>query len=315
MATSGSRDYNVTRDKIIRHAALKIGVIRSDETMTNDLLSDFDHLLNAMVKRWSAEGIKVWTEKEVAIFLQSSTASYQLAAAGSAHATLSHVQTALTADVASGGTSLSVSSISGISDGDYIGIVVDDGTLHWDVVNGTPSGSTVTLTTGLDDTASSGAAVFAYTTKISRPLQVVDARRHDFTSNIDTPCTPPMSRQEYNSLPNKSSTGEPTNFYYDPGLSVGTLYIWPILTSVTSYFLATCRFAIEDFDTAGDNPDLPQEWISALEWNLAVDAAPEYEVPLDKLTWIESRAEKYLDAAMGFNREAESVMFGPDMEQ
>jgi hypothetical protein len=44
---------------------------------------------------------------------------------------------------------IDVDSISGISDNDSIGIVLDDTTTHWTQVNGTPSVNTVTLETYL----------------------------------------------------------------------------------------------------------------------------------------------------------------------
>lgn len=59
-----------------------------------------------------------------------------------------------TAEVATD-TALDVVSISGFSDGDYIGITLDDGTQHQTTINGAPSGNTINI----DDALPSGAAI------------------------------------------------------------------------------------------------------------------------------------------------------------
>ena len=55
---------------------------------------------------------------------------------------------------------IDVDSISGIADDDGIGITLDDGTVQWTTVNGTPSGNTVTLAEDLDGDAAAGNVVY-----------------------------------------------------------------------------------------------------------------------------------------------------------
>lgn len=52
-----------------------------------------------------------------------------------------------------------VTSIAGLSSGDPIGIILDDGTQHKTTINGAPAGSTVTLTTAISGDAAAGNAV------------------------------------------------------------------------------------------------------------------------------------------------------------
>ncbi len=68
-----------------------------------------------------------------------------------------------------------------------------------------------------------------------------------------------------------------------------------------------------DFDNASDNPDLPQEWFDVLAFNLALNMAPEYDVPAERFDRIATIATKYLDDVAGFDREAESIFAEPDM--
>ena len=66
----------------------------------------------------------------------------------------------LSADAAKWATTIDVSSITNISDKDNIGIELDySDVIHWTFVNGTPSGSTVTLNNPMIGAASSGNTV------------------------------------------------------------------------------------------------------------------------------------------------------------
>ena len=56
-----------------------------------------------------------------------------------------------------GQTSITVASITGIADGDTLGILLDDDSWHWSTVNGAPSGTTVVITDALPSAAGTGA--------------------------------------------------------------------------------------------------------------------------------------------------------------
>ena len=317
MTTSGSYDFSQTRNTLVARAFRIMGVIKSGETLGSQEVTDASEALNAMVKRWSGTpGMHVWTTQEATLFPQASQASYSLATNGADHCTLSYAATDLAADAASGATSISVSSISGLANGDHIGVVMADGSLHWTTINGSPSGTTVVLTAALTEAALSDAAVFAYTTKIVRPLRIAQregaVRRYSIASGLETPIGPPIAREDYNLLSKKMQTGTINQVFYDPQLSTGYLYLWNPPTTVTNLIKFTCHRPIQDFDSAADNPDLPQEWIDVIVWGLADALCPEYDVPAERADRITRRAEAYLDAVAGFDREAESILFQAD---
>ena len=313
MATSGSVNFNVTRNDIIQAAARRVHAIGRGVTMNADMVNNFAMALNAMVKSLQAEGVRVWTHAEATLFPQASQAKYTLGPSSTDHCTQSYVTTQLAADAADAASTITVDSITGISSGDYIGIVVDDGSVHWTTVNGAPSGSTITLTDALDDSASEDARVYAYTTKITRPLLITDARRHNVSDNRDISIRR-ISRTDYQALPNKTSTGLANSLFYDPQLSDGYLYIWPVPDAVTEIVTFTWRRPIEDFDAAGDNPDLPQEWIAALQWNLALEMTAEYPVSDQLYSRIERMAARHLANVSGFDRDSEDIFVQPDLE-
>ncbi len=112
--------------------------------------------LNLMIKAWMANGAKLWAMKQATLFLTVGTASYSLGATGT-HCTNTYVQTTLSTAEASGSTSLGLTAFAGMAASDNIGIVLDDGTIHWTTISGAP-GSTTTIATGLASAAASRTA-------------------------------------------------------------------------------------------------------------------------------------------------------------
>jgi hypothetical protein len=205
-----------------------------------------------------------------------------------------------------------VDSVTGIATTYNIGVQLDDGTLQWTTVNGAPSGTTVTLTAVLTDSATAGNLVVVYQTKLVRPLRILSARSYNFASAIDTPIEE-MDRLEYQEMPNKTISGSANGFYYDRRTNTtGYLYLWPAPANVDDAIKMTVAKPIEDFTVAGDDAALPQEWIRAIVWGLADEIADEYDVPEPKRTRIERRAAQYLAEANWMERELLSIQFAPD---
>lgn len=150
---------------------------------------------------------------------------------------------------------------------------------------------------------------------IDKPLRFIEARRRD-SNDIDTPLTA-ISWQEYTQLSDKTTTGTPTQYHYQPGRLLGTLYIWPtanstIATNDTLEF--TYYSAIEDMDTASDDFDLPSEWTETVAYNLAVRIAPKFQVPPEKLIMVSAMANSLYMQLTSWDEEDTSVMFGPDLQ-
>ena len=309
MTTSGSFDYSVTRQKIGTRALKHLGVISAGETPSDEDMADVVDTLQSMVKLWQASGTYLWKKKEGILFLTKGTAKYSLG--GSAKATKSYTSTTTSAAASSGASTITVASISGVSNADNIGVVQDDGTIHWTTVNGAPSGSTITLTDVLTDDVASGNNVYAYTTGIQRPLKVSGLRWHHVVNDQDTPFADMISREEYFDLPNKTSQGQSVQAYYDPQLSAGDLYLWPAPNSVDALVKFTFREPIEDFDSAANTPDFPQEWITALEWNLAAWLITDFGVIGETAQRVEKRADLLKNELDGWDTEDTSIFMEP----
>lgn len=137
-----------------------------------------------------------------------------------------------------------------------------------------------------------------------KPRRIIDARRVMSGGNeipIDV-----VSRQEYMSNPNKSLQSPANMVYYDPRRDNGILYVWPTGTDTEDTIIVTAQRPIQDFDTEGNNPDLPKEWILCIKYQLATVIAPKYlggVVPAD----VKILADQFLASLINSDEEKTSV--------
>jgi len=302
MATSGSIDFSVSRDDIITEALEQMGVLAEGQSPSADQLTSMARTLNMMVKAWQGEGLNLFAVQKLYVYLEKDKNEYSIGATTTDHVSTEYNRTTTSAAAAITDTTIEVSSISDMSDGDYIGIKLDDGTMQWTTINGTPSGSTVTLTVGLTDAVTSGVTVFSYTNKANRPMKIANVNVVDSIANSHTPVWI-YSRQEYVDLPQKDSDGRVNQIYYDPQVGLGKLYVWPETDTVDNYLTLWVQRTLEDFDAASDDADFPQEWYLALSFNLAALSCTKYGVPRDVRRDIQAVAAEAKKLAESFDAE------------
>lgn len=129
---------------------------------------------------------------------------------------------------------------------------------------------------------------------MDRPVDVINAYLTDSNSN-DIQMTS-MGREEYRMLSDKTSTGTPNQFHYDPQLTNGTLYVWPVpdATAAAEYTLHINYVKpIDDGDATTNDLEVPPEWYLALKWNLAKEIMMEFDIPESKQRRIEKYAKEY----------------------
>ena len=316
MATSGSVDFSVSRDDIIKMAYQKIGIVGEGGTPTSAQYTEGALMLNAIVKAYSATiKIPLWGVRYGAIFPQSLTTPHSLLlGATGGHASTEILHTTLTADSAATDTTLTVDSITGFAASDYIGVELDNGNIYWTTVSGAPSGSTITLAAGVTTAASTGNHVWGYTAKIDRPLRILEAWTRDYTDStnvVDIPMRV-VTPSEYNQLTSKASEGRPLYICYEPTITNGTARYWPGFIDGSRIIYFRYHRALEDFDASGDTPDFPQEWFLPLVYELAVTAAPNYNVPSADMGVLRGQADKWFRMVADNDYEEGSIFFSPE---
>lgn len=132
-----------------------------------------------------------------------------------------------------------------------------------------------------------------------RPYRLIEARYRD-ANGRDLPMHE-LTRAEYFEFPIKTTQGTPTQYYYDPQVSTGTLYVWPVLAAATTETIQyTYQRVFEDIDNPANNLDIPQEWLDMVVYNLADRLLDVYGKDNDRIT---KRAMMLLRQAKDMDRE------------
>jgi hypothetical protein len=326
MATSGSIDYELTRDNIITEALELLGVLPEGVSPTSAQLTSCARTLNSMLKAWQTRGTHLFVNQRLYLFLQKADREYtaHLTASSSDELTASFYATTVNGAVAATSTALVVDDGTNITDSDRIGILAADGSMHWTTVASGGGTVNITLTAGdADNALPDGSVVYSYTTKASRFRKINHASWRESPTNdwgfhdsldgaeIDIDV---LARTDYASLSDKSAGGRVNQIYYDKTWPAATIRTWPEPDKGGRYLVLWVERPIEDMDAASDNFDMPQEWSLAIGCNLAMWLAPKFGVA-DK-TWgrIVALAKESLFDAEGGDTEG-GMFMQPDMER
>lgn len=149
-----------------------------------------------------------------------------------------------------------------------------------------------------------------------RPLKVIQGwyRNLQVTPNIDTPFMV-VSKNEYNTLGSKFSTGTANTVFYDTKSLNGILYVFltPDANAATNLELhLVAQMPLNDMTAADQLPDFPNEWMNTLVWNLADQLSLEYGVPMNTRQEINQRAATYRQLLNDWDVEVASTFFAPD---
>jgi hypothetical protein len=147
-----------------------------------------------------------------------------------------------------------------------------------------------------------------------RALRILECRYR--RQGIDTPMTM-FSRQEYYDQPNKTSSPSiPVNFYFDPQVDTGTLYLWPAPSAQTvlGYTIHFTYLRFLDIMTAtNETMDLPQQWIEPIMWNGAKRLLTQYPVNDSNLMQLVlGQAKEYWDRLTAWDNEPASLFMQID---
>lgn len=147
------------------------------------------------------------------------------------------------------------------------------------------------------------ADTYSYDLSTSIPHRVVSARYRDANSK-DLPMEV-LTREEYYNLPNKASSGIPTQYYVDYQRSYPVFYLWQALSSVTTETIKyTYLKKFDDIDSLDNDIEIRSEHLKMLIDNLSVALAPSFgRVSSARFAQIKEDAVTGLSMALDDDRE------------
>lgn len=327
-ATSGTFNFSVTRDDIIREAMLNLALLEESEVPTAQEVTDCARKLNMIVKQLAggmdkAPGFKMWQRQRGDLFLSPTQGIYTLSAQGdnwaggvsTLAAPATHSRTTTTSAAGPTQTVIPIDSTTNLTLNDYIGFV-GASSIYWTTVAGLGVGTVTIPAPGLPAAVSGGAYVYNYTVKAQRPLEIATALLRN-AQGSDTPLTR-MTLEVYEALPTKRQPGfvqDFTAFYYEPqqvNLQGQIFFDAYGAQDVTKHIHIVYLREAMDFNNPGDAPEFPQEWFDHLCWTLSLRIHSMFDVD-----WTQGMQEAFQQAT-GLAREANpqttQAYFQPDDE-
>jgi hypothetical protein len=101
-----------------------------------------------------------------------------------------------------------------------------------------------------------------------RPVRIFPEGSYITQDGMDSPLTL-VPRSDYYGLGDKASAGTPVQFWYDQGVSLGTVVVWPVPDSAGMTVTLDCQVPMTAV-TSSDSLDIPEEWQEAVALNLAL---------------------------------------------
>jgi hypothetical protein len=145
-------------------------------------------------------------------------------------------------------------------------------------------------------------------------LKVIQAYNHNTSTNIDIPMRV-ITRDEYNRLGNKTTSGNPILISVIPNLTDTTVKVYPRPTSVeaaTNNIVLVYQKQFDDFDSSTDNPEFPNEFFDALKFALASRLSYEYGLEVQDRKQLFEQSMILKADALSFGTEEGSMFMAVD---
>jgi len=152
---------------------------------------------------------------------------------------------------------------------------------------------TLVASTGSYTIGAAGADITA-----TRPIRILEAFIRD-SSGFDRKLRV-LPIEEYDRLVDKDTESSyPRRLYYDPTWDDGTIYLWPVPDTAYTLFVRY-ENQLGPFSATTTSFSLPPGYQEAIEFNLAVRLAPQYQVEVPEITY--QIAEESLAAIKSVNQ-------------
>ena len=247
MAVSGSKDFEPNVAEYVEEAFERCGL----ELRTGYDARTARRSLNLLFADWANRGLNRWTIKQVTQTLASGIAEYPV---GTITLAVSASGSFSIAETITGGTSGATASVITKPTSTSLTITVPSGTFSAsETITGGTSGAATTTTAvaSLEDTQASIDILSGVIRRSSSDIAVTR-----------------ISRDDYLTIANKSTTGRPTQFYVDRQITP-VVKIWPTPENSTDEFIYDRLVRIDDADTSVDTVGVPFRFYPCLTAGLA----------------------------------------------
>ncbi len=256
MTTSGSSDFDLTRNQIVNSALRKAGAIAQGDSASSDMLSEASEALNVIVKWLNNKGLRLWKREW---WTKTFTAASEVTGTDGLIYTCTRSHT-------------SAATNTPITGANYKS--------YWKQTGSTGGVWVVS-------TSYSAIGEFQF------DADVIGVEKAFLRySGSDTPLAI-QSFSDYMDNTSKDDFGQPSQLAVEQLLRFKG-YLWPQPNN-TSYILNVLQYTkLEDFDASGNTPDFDSGWLRYLIFQTAADLGPEYALEIERQKNLDLKAAMFL---------------------
>lgn len=247
MTTSGSSNFELDVADYIEEAFERCG----KTVRTGYDLKTARRSLNLLLAEWANRGLNQWTIRQTSLTMATGIRTYPggtltMSVASSANFTV--------AETVTGGTSAATCQITNVPSSTSLAITIPTGTFSsGETLTGGTSGATTTLSAAVDFS------------DVQSTIDILSAvlRRGNTDFSI-----PRVSRDDYLTIPNKSTLGRVDQFFLDRQITP-KLEVWPTPDNDTDILIFNRLTRIQDADTFTNTMEVPFRFYPCLAAGLA----------------------------------------------
>tara|TARA_R110000796_G_scaffold5869_1_gene21489 strand:- start:940 stop:1824 length:885 start_codon:yes stop_codon:yes gene_type:complete len=289
MATSGSKDFELDVAEYIEEAFERCGL----EVRTGYDLKSAKRSLNLLFADWSNRGLNQWTIEQTSVSLADGITDYP---GGTLSMTVGASTSFSIAETITGGTSGATASITSKPSSTSFAITVPTGTFsNGETITGGTSEATTTLSAALDlsDVQSTIDILSAVVTRSGTDFEIQR-----------------LSRSGYLTIPNKSQTGRPNQFFLNRQITP-ILQIWPAPENNTDVVTFNRLTRIMDADGYTNTMEVPFRFYPCLTAGLAYYISMKRNPQL--MGALKTIYEEEMQRAMDEDRDRASLRITPSL--
>ena len=290
MATSGSTNFELDVSDYIEEAFERCGL----EIRTGYDLKTAKRSMNLLLADWANRGLNQWTIKQTSITVAADITEYP---GGTLTMTVGDSASFSVSETITGGTSAATASVTNLPSATSMAITIPTGTFtSGETLTGGTSAATTTLSAAVDLTDVQ-ATIDILSLVVKRDSNSYAAGR--------------LSRDGYITIPNKTDTGRPSQFFLDRQITPN-LKIWPAPENSTDILIFDRLYRIDDGDDFTNTLDVPFRFYPALAAGLAYYIALK-RAP-NRIQVLKPLYEEEMERAMTEDRDRASFNVVPSLE-
>jgi hypothetical protein len=287
MATSGSTNFELDVADYIEEAFERCGkTVRTGYDMKTAKRS-----LNLLLAEWANRGLNQWTIDQTTITLSKNIRIYP---GGTLTMTVAASANFTVGETITGGTSGATCQITSVPSATSFAITIPTGTFsNGENITGATSGTVTTLSAAVDFS------------NVQNTIDILSvALRRDNTDYS----IPRVSRDDYLTIPNKSTTGRVSQFFLNR-LITPQLEVWPTPDNDTDQLIFNRLTRIEDADTFINTFEVPFRFYPCLAAGLAYYLS--IKIAQDRTPVLKALYEEEFDKAAVEDRDRASFTIQP----